>query len=117
MIKDISSYCESIAQTKHNFRESEAGLKNVTVKEEYFKIEETIKTNEVKTKCLLHLLEFKKFNNLKYKPEIRREETLQPIKESTALKKLYPNGVYAANTVNYNNHIISRNTSYTNVAC
>ena len=47
-------------------------LKSVTAKEEYFQIQETIKTNEVKTKRLLNQRKFKKFNNIKYKPETKR---------------------------------------------
>ena len=41
---------------------------------------------------------------------------MQPTKEPTAFKKSCANGVSGANTINYNNHIISLNTSNTNVA-
>ena len=116
-MKDIVSYCDkTIAQTKQNIRETETDLKSVTAKEEYFQIEETIKTNEAKTKRLLHQCKFKKLNSLKYKPETTREETLQPTKEPTAFKKSYANAVSGANNVKYNNHIISRNFSNANVA-
>ena len=55
LMKDIASYCDkTIVQTKQNIRETETDLKSVTAKEEYFQIEETIKTNEAKTKHLLH---------------------------------------------------------------
>ena len=100
---------------EENIRETETNLKSVTVKEEYFQIEETIKTSEAKTKRLLHQRKFKKFNSLKYKPETTREEAPQPTKEPTAFKKSYANAVSGANNVKYNNHIISRNTSNTNV--
>ena len=39
---------------KQNFKETETDLKNITEKEEYFNIEETIKTNGAKAKCLLN---------------------------------------------------------------
>ena len=64
-------------QTKQN-RETETDLENVIAKEEYFQAEETINTNEAKTKCLLHQRKFKKFKRLKYKRETTREKTLQP---------------------------------------
>ena len=55
LMKDIASYCDkTIVQTKQNIRETETDLKSVTAKQEYFQIEETIKTNEAKTKRLLH---------------------------------------------------------------
>ena len=51
MMKDIAFYGnKTIAQTKQNIRETENDLKSVTESEEYFQIEETIKTNEAKTK-------------------------------------------------------------------
>ena len=103
-------------QTKQNIRETETNLKSVTVKEKYFQIEETIKTTEAKTKCLLHQCKFKKLNSLKYKPETTREETLQPTKEPTAFKKPYANAVTGANNIKYNNHTISHNTSNNNAA-
>ena len=50
LMKDIASYCDkTIPETKQN-REIENDLKNVTTREEYLQIEETIKTNEPKTK-------------------------------------------------------------------
>ena len=58
----------------------------------------------------------KKFNSLKYKPETTREEILQLIKEPTAFKKSYANAVSRANNVKHSNHIISSNTSNTNMA-
>ena len=67
---DIASYCnKTIAQPKQTIRETDTNLKTVTAKEEYFQTEETIKTDDVKAKCLLHQCKFKKFNSLKYKPE------------------------------------------------
>ena len=114
---DIASNCNrTIAQIKQNIRETETNLKSVTAKEEYFQIAETLKTREARTKRLLHQRRIKKFNSLKCKPETTREERVQPTKESTALKKSYANAVSDANNVKYNNHIISRNTSDTNVA-
>ena len=101
---------------KNWFLETETDLESITAKEEYFQIEETIKANEVKTKRLLHQRKFKKFNSLKYKRETTREETLQPIKEPTAFKKSYANAVSSAKNVKHSNHIISRNTSNSNVA-
>ena len=75
--KGIASECDkTIAQTKQNIRESETDLKSVTAKEEYFQIQETIKTNEVKTKRLLNQCKFKKFNNIKYKPETKRVNSI-----------------------------------------
>ena len=117
-MKDILSHCdETIAQTKQNIRETETDLKNVTAKEEYIQIEKTIKTNEAKKKKgLLHQCNFKKFNSLKYKPQVTREEALQPTKEPTVFKKSYANVVSDANNIKCNKHIISRNTSSTNVA-
>ena len=117
LMKRIVSYCDkTIAQTKQNIRETETDLKNVTAKEEYFHILETIKTNDAKTKRPLHLRKLKKLNSLKYKPETTREETMQPTKEPPAFKKSYPNAVSDANNVKYNKHIISRITRNTNVA-
>ena len=53
--KDIASYCDkTIAQTKQNMRETKVDMKSVTAKEEYFQIEEIIKTIEAKIKHLLH---------------------------------------------------------------
>ena len=81
-MKDIASYSDkTIAQTVKNIRETKTDLKSVTAKEEYFQIQETIKTNEAKTKRLLHQRKFKMFKSLKYKPETTREETVQPTKE------------------------------------
>ena len=57
----------------------------------------------------------KNLNSLKYKPETTREEKLQPTKEPTAFKKSCTNGVSGANNVKFNNHIIPRNASNTNV--
>ena len=117
LMNDIASYYDkTIAQTKQNIRETETDLKSITAKEEYFQTEETIKANEAKTKRLLHQHKFKKFNSLKYKPEITRKETLQPIKEPTAFKKSYVNAVSGANNVKHSIHIISRSTSNTNMA-
>ena len=82
--------------------ETKIDLRSVTVKEEYFQIEETIKTNEAKKKNkkrLLHQPTFKKFNSLKYKLETTREETLRPTKEPTAFTKSYANAVSRANNV------------------
>ena len=77
LTKDIASYCDkTIAQTKQDIRETGTDLKNVTAKEEYFQIEELIKTNVAKTKRSLFQRKLKKFNSLKYKPETSREEIL-----------------------------------------
>ena len=63
-MKDIASYCDkTITQTKQNIRETETDLKSVTAKEKCFQVEETIKTNEAKTKRLLHQNKFKKVNS------------------------------------------------------
>ena len=73
LMKDIASYCDkTITQTKQNIRETGTDLKNITAKEEYFQIEEPIKTNEAKTKRSLLQRKLKKFNSLKYKPETSR---------------------------------------------
>ena len=65
LMKDIASYCKkTIAQINPNIRQSETDLKHVTAKEEYFKIEETITTNEAKTKCLLRQHNNKNFTAL-----------------------------------------------------
>ena len=54
-MKGIVSYGDkTIVQAKQNVRETETNLKSVTIKAEYCQIEETIKTNEAKTKCVLH---------------------------------------------------------------
>ena len=117
LIKDMASYCDkTIEQTKKNIKEIDTDLKSVNAKEEYFQIEETIKTNEAKIKRLLCQRQFKKFNRLKYKTKTTREVTVQPTKEPTAFKKSYANAVTGASNVKYNNHIISSNTSNTNVA-
>ena len=100
LMKDITSYCDkTIAQTKQNFIKTETNRKNVTAKEEYFEIVETINNNEAKTKRFLHQRKFKKFNSPKYKPETTRDKTLQPTKEPTAFKKSYGNTVLGASNV------------------
>ena len=97
LMKDIASYRDkTIAKTKQNIRETETDLKSATAKEEYFQIQETIKTNEAKTK------------RIKYKPQTTREEAVQSTKEPTAFKKSY------ANKVQQPQHPC--NTSNTNVA-
>ena len=117
LMKDMASYCDkTIEQTKKNIKEIDTDLKSVIAKEEYFQIEETIKTNEAKIKRLLCQRKFKKFNHLKNKTKTTREETVQPTKEPTAFKKSYTNAVSSVSNVKYNNHIISSNTSNTNVA-
>ena len=59
-----------MAQIKQNVRETGTNLKSVTAKEEYFQIEETTKTNEAKTKRLLHQRKFKEFKSTNQgKPE------------------------------------------------
>ena len=88
-------------------------MNNVTAKEEHFQTKESIKSNEPKTKRLLHE---RKLNNLKYKRETTREETLQPTKKQTAFNKSNTSALSAANNVKYNKHVISRNTSNTNTA-
>ena len=98
-MKDIVSYCDkTIARTKQNMRETKADMKSVTAKEEYFQIEEIIKTIEAKIKHLLHQHKVKKNNSLKNKPEKTREETLQPTKEPTAFKKLFTNAIASTYT-------------------
>ena len=83
LVKKIASYCDkTIAQTKHNIRETETDLKSVQQKRNTF----WLKTNEPKTKHFLHQRKFKKFNNLKYKRDTARGET-QPTKKSTAFNK------------------------------
>ena len=64
LVKDIAYYCnKAMAQIKQNVRETGTNLKSVTAKEEYFQIEETTKTNEAKTKRLLHQRKFKEFKS------------------------------------------------------
>ena len=101
---------------KQNIWETLTDLENVTAKEEYFKIEEIIRTNDAKTKHFLHQYKFKTFNSLESKSETTREKTLQATKKPTTFKKSYANAVSGAKDVKYNNHIISCNTSNTNVA-
>ena len=71
LVKDIAYYCnKAMAQIKQNVRETGTNLKSVTAKEEYFQIEETTKTNEAKTKRLLHQRKFKEFKSTNQgKPE------------------------------------------------
>ena len=54
LMEDIQSYCDKLLRKpKKNVRKTETDLKSVTAKEEYFQIQETIKSNKVKTKRLL----------------------------------------------------------------
>ena len=62
-----------MAQIKQNVRETDTNLKSVTAKEEYFQIEETIKTNEAKTKPLLHQRKFKEFNSTNQRQPERKQ--------------------------------------------
>ena len=83
-MKDTASYCDkTIAQTKQNIRQTETNLKNVTAKEEYFQIEEPIKTYEAKTKRLLHQHKFKKFNS---KPDKQGRKYCNQLKSQLHLR-------------------------------
>ena len=50
-------------------------FKSVTEKEELEQIERAIKKNEESPKHLLQQKKFKKFNNLKHKPQTSHKET------------------------------------------
>ena len=74
LIKDIAYYYnEAMVQITQNVRETDTNLKSVTAKEEYFQIEETIKTNEAKTKPLLHQRKFKEFNSTNQRQPERKQ--------------------------------------------
>ena len=110
LTKNISSYCDkTIVQTKQIKH-----LRNIDwFGKCYSKI---IRTNDAKTKHFLHQHTFKTFNSLESKSETTREKTLQASKMPTTFKKSYANAVSGAKDVKHNNHIISCNTSNTNVA-
>ena len=90
-------------------------MKNIAAKEEYFQIAETIKTIEAKTKCHVYQRKFKEFNSLKYKLQLTRElqTTLQSIKEPTAFKEPYTNGISGPNNKIQQPHHLS-NTNVEN---
>ena len=76
LMKDITTYCEkTIKSTNDNIKNTEATLRNLSENQEFLNIDKVLKTNVEATKRQLQQRKFKKFNNLKYKP--------QPIKEQT----------------------------------
>ena len=82
--EDIAFYCDkTIAQSKQNIKETETDLKSVTAKEDYSDWRNHL-NQWSESKTPLTSTQIQKFNNLKYKPETTREETLQPTKEPTA---------------------------------
>ena len=75
-MKDITTYYDkTIKSTNESIKNTEATLRNVTGNQEFLNIDKVLKTNVEATKRQLQQRKFKKFNDLKYKP--------QPIKEQT----------------------------------
>ena len=67
LMKDITAYCDKpFFKKEDNIKDTETHLKNITKREEYQSIEETMKNNEANSNRLLQQRKFKKLN-LKYK--------------------------------------------------
>ena len=69
-MKDIVKYCDgTIKETGDLINSTEASSKQNMEKEEYRNVEEVVLQIEEITKRTLKQIKFKKFNNLKYKPD------------------------------------------------
>ena len=91
-MKDVTTYCEkTIEFTNESIRNTEATLRNLTENQEFLNIGKVLKTNVEPTKRQLQQWKFKKFNNLKYKPQPIIEQT--PAITQANFKKSYANAV------------------------
>ena len=92
LMKDITTYCEkTIKSTNDNIKNTEATLRNLSENQEFLNIDKVLKTNVEATKRQLQQRKFKKFNNLKYKPQPIKEQT--PAITQAKFKKSYANVV------------------------
>ena len=92
LMKDITTYCEkTIKSTNDSIKNTEATLRNLTENQEFLNIGKVLKTNVEATKRQLQQRKFKKFNNLKYKPQPIKEQT--PAITQAKFKKPYANAV------------------------
>ena len=66
-------------------------MRNLTENQEFLNIDKVLKTNVEATKRQLQQRKFKKFNNLKYKPQPIKEQT--PAITQAKFKKSYANAV------------------------
>ena len=91
-MKDITTYCgKTIKSTNESIKNTEATWRNVTENQEFLNIDKVLKTNIEATKRQLQQRKFKKFNNLKYKPQLIKEQT--PVITQANFKKSYENVV------------------------
>ena len=100
LMKDLATYCEKIIKsTNESIKNTEATLRNLTENQEFLNIGKVLKTNVEPTKRQLQQWKFKKFNNLKYKPQPIIEQT--PAITQANFKKSYANAVKgSANIIN-----------------
>ena len=91
-MKGITTYCEKIIKsTNESIKNTEVTLRNLTENQEFLNLDKVLKTNVEATKRQLQQRKFKKFNNLKYKPQPIKEQ--KPAITQANFKKSYANAV------------------------
>ena len=115
-MKNIVTYQDKpISQTNNVIKETETDLKKVTEKDEFSAIEATIKTNASTAKRQLHQRKFKKFNSLKYKPRVTKDETTEPTNQKNNIRQSYTSTVIGNNITSRIYRNISRKSSNINI--
>ena len=110
-MKDIKTYgWKTIKSTNESIKNTELTLGILTKNQEFLNIDKVLKTNVEATKRQLQQRKFKKFNNLKYKPQPIKEQT--PAINQANSKKSYTNAVKGG-TNNIVQHL--RKTSKKNI--
>ena len=114
LMKDITTYCEkTIKSTNDSIKNTEATLRNLTENQEFLNIDKVLKTNVEATKRQLQQRKFKKFNNLKHKPQPVKEQT--PAITQANFKKFYANAVKGGTNIIDPKVQHLRKTSKTNI--
>ena len=113
LMKGIVKFCDkTISETAACINSTENTLKQNMEKEEFQKIKETISRNEEATKRVLKQRKFKKFNYLKHKPDIERnQKTSQTTAIQDTLKPTYAS--ILKNNTNVASNSINQNTNPT----
>ena len=97
-MKVITTYCEkTIKSANESIKYTEGTLRNLTENKEFLHIAKVLKTNVEATKRQLQQRKFKKFNNLKYKPQPIKEQ--MPAITPANFKKSYANAAKAGTNI------------------
>ena len=113
-MKDITTYCgKTIESSNESIKNTEAILRNITENQEFLSIGKVLKTNVEAIKRQLQQRKFKKFNNLKYKPQPLKEQ-IRAITQAN-FKKSYANVVKGGTNIIDPKVQNLRKTSKTNI--